>query len=328
LRRRLIANPRAGRGSPALFQALASGGHPFGDTDVVVTTFPGEAALLARKAVEDDVDVVLVAGGDGTMNEVASALVGHGTALGVLPTGSGNGLARVLGIPLGLRDALRALGSAEVRLMDTGVLNGHPFVNVAGAGLDAAVGSAFQDRGASGGGRGLWPYFELGIRKAWAFEARRIRIETDAEVIESRALIVAFANGRQYGGGAVIAPGALLDDGILDLVLFEDASFLEALTQVPKLFYGGIESYAAYRHVPVRHAIIRAEDPLGSHRDGEPGDEAVILEVSVVSRALPVLVPKKTLRNPLGPFQAAPDGFPSREGLRYRQAMTGKRAWA
>jgi YegS/Rv2252/BmrU family lipid kinase len=309
MRGRLIANPRAGRRSPALFRALASGGHPFSDIEVVPTTFPGEAEVLARKAVQDGVAFVLVAGGDGTVNEVASGLLGGGTPLGVLPTGSGNGLARVLGIPLDLPDALRALGTAEVRRMDAGLLNGRAFVNVAGAGLDAEVGSAFQARGGKGGRRGLWPYFELGFRKAWGYRPRRIRIEADGAVLEGRALIVAFANGRQYGGGATIAPKALLDDGLLDLVVFEEASFLETLTQVPKLFYGGIESFRAYRHLQVRHAILRAEDALGSHRDGEPAEASATLEVGVKPGGLPVLVPGRTLRNPEGPFRGGEEAI-------------------
>jgi diacylglycerol kinase (ATP) len=298
----LITNPRAGRGRPGLLRALLRAGGHLGEAEFHVTTRPGEAFLFAKEVLNRGSDLVLAAGGDGTVNEVASALVGTKTCLGVIPTGSGNGLGRGLGVPLDVPAALEALRTAEPRPMDVGFVNGRPFFNVAGAGFDAAIGSAFQARGSNGRDRGLLGYFEIGFKEVWNSDSRSILLETDRESIAVRALVVAFANGRQYGAGAVIAPQAFLDDGFLNVVVFEESTTIETLAHVPKLFMDGVESFPAYRHVATRRAVLRTDRPWGHHRDGEPDGEDPVLEVTLGPSALNVLVPARTLRDPSGPF--------------------------
>ena len=302
MRVRAIVNPRAGRGSRRAAEALFRVRGVFEGAEVATTSRPGEARDLARDAAEEGCDVVLVAGGDGTTNEVAWGLLGSTTTLGLIPAGSGNGLGRVLGIPLDPDRALAALASAETRLMDVGFVNGRPFLNVAGAGFDAAVGAAFQARGREGGTRSVFGYLQLGLRKSWDYRAGKVVLEAGGERFEGRALVVAFLNGRQYGGGAVVAPRALLDDGLLDCVIFEETPLLETLANVPRLFLGGIESFRAYRHIAAHEATLMTEKPLEHHRDGEPEAETSRLEVRLESRALRVLVPTKVLLDPAGAF--------------------------
>ena len=182
-----------------------------------LTEGPGHALELARAAVAARAALVCAWGGDGTVNEVARALAGSGTALGIVPAGSGNGLARELGIPWDPAAALDvALGRRE-RVIDVGDIEGRLFVNLAGIGLDAAGRRAVQ-RPARPAGGGSGPYVAIGAREILRYRAREYTIRVGAETWQERALVIICANARQYGGGAVVAPTARPDDGQLDVV--------------------------------------------------------------------------------------------------------------
>jgi len=292
----------------AALDAVRATGSPWGELDVKITGAPGDARHLASDAAADAVDVVLSVGGDGTANEVAWGLMGSRTALGIVPTGSGNGLARVLRIPLRPDAALVALQDAVVRRMDVGLANGRPFLNVAGAGFDAHVGEAFHEWGRSGGRRGLWSYFRLGLPRALSYRASTWTLEAGAGGFAGPAFLVAFVNGRQYGGAAVIAPGARLDDGLLEIVVVEDAPALELIVNSARLFVGGIEGFRRYRRIAAPEAVLVGPAPFGHHRDGEPEPAASRLEVKLEPRALAVLVPRVVAEDPRGPFTAAGQG--------------------
>jgi diacylglycerol kinase (ATP) len=222
-----------------------------------------------------------------------------------VPMGSGNGLARTLGIPLTPDRALATLADAVPRAMDVGMINGRPFLNVAGAGFDAQVGLDFDEHGRRGGRRGLFTYIRLSVACAVGYRAQTWRLEADGQRFEGRAFVVAFVNGRQYGGGAILAPGARLDDGLLDIVVIEDAPWFELTWNALRLFTGSIEGYRRYRHFPAAGAVLTAVSPAPHHRDGEPEDPAPRLEISVQPRALRILVPRATADDPRGPFGPA-----------------------
>jgi YegS/Rv2252/BmrU family lipid kinase len=245
-------------------------------------------------------------GGDGTANEVAGGLLGSSTALGIVPMGSGNGLARTLGLPLRAAPALAALEGGVDRLMDVGQVNGGIFLNVAGAGFDAHVGEAFHQRGRGGRRRGILPYVLLSLKAMPGYRAGSYSVTTAAGGFEGQALIVAFVNGRQYGGGAVLSPGGRLDDGVLEVVVLESAPLLQLLAAAPRLFLGTIERYGGYRRFAVTEAEVRAPAPMLFHRDGEPEPAADTLRVSVLPRALKVRVPRAVAEAPLGPFSPQP----------------------
>jgi diacylglycerol kinase family enzyme len=128
-------------------------------------------------------------------------------------------------------------------------------------------------------------------------------LRAGTETFDGRAYIVAFVNGRQYGGGAVLVPGARLDDGLLDIVVIEDAPALEMAWNAQRLFFGTLAKYRRYRHVPATKATLVAAGPVPHHRDGEPEGPATRLEASILPRALRVLVPRKTASDPHGPFE-------------------------
>ena len=301
---RAILNPRAGVAARAALEAVQGKDTPWGELDLKLTGAPGDARRLASEAAAAGFDVVLTVGGDGTANEAAWGLLGSPTALGIVPTGSGNGLARALRIPLRADAALRTLQDAVVRRMDVGMANGRPFLNVAGAGFDALVGAAFHEWGKGGGRRGVWSYFRLALPRAFSYRAATWTLEAGVggEAFAGPAFLVAFVNGRQYGGGAVLAPGSRLDDGLLEIVVVEDAPAFELLVNVPRLYLGSIERFRRYRRIAAPEAILTGPAPFAHHRDGEPEPAVSRLEVKVVPRALAVLVPRSTATDPMGPF--------------------------
>lgn len=302
MRVRAILNPRAGLKARRAMEALGAGLPSWEPIAVAVTTGPGDAGRLARESAALGLDAVLAVGGDGTVNEVASGLIGTPTALGVIPMGSGNGLARTLGLPLRPEAALGALEHAVVRKMDVGRVNGAPFLNVAGAGFDAAIGEDFHAHGRRGGRRGVFTYVRLSARRVFSYVPETFRLRAGDQSFEGRALVVAFVNGRQYGGGAVLSPRGRLDDGVFEVAVVEAAPAWELLLAAPKLFLGGLEGFRRFRLLPAAEAVLEAEAPFPHHRDGEPEAQVSRLDVRLDRGALHVLVPRATADDPGGPF--------------------------
>jgi YegS/Rv2252/BmrU family lipid kinase len=236
------------------------------------------------------VPLVIAWGGDGTLNEVASVLAFQPAAtIAVIPSGSGNGLARELRIPLDPRAAFDVAFDGRDRVIDAGELDGHLFFNVAGVGLDAEVAHEF----AAGGlvRRGFPRYLAISARKLLTFRPDEHTVVADGEVLRTRALLIAIANGRQYGNGALIAPRARIDDGKLDVVIIADRSPWAALLQVPKLFSGRL---AEGPGVEMRTAVdveVTSARPVVYHVDGEPFVGGASITARVRPAALRMRVP-------------------------------------
>ncbi len=232
--------------------------------------------------------VVVAWGGDGTVNEVATALVGTSAALAVIPAGSGNGLARMLGMP---SNAVRAIGrilNGTDRAIDVGDIDGHPFVNVAGVGFDAHIAAAFAAIGRAR--RGFLRYGAIVLRQLRSYESRTYTVAFDAPddraMTTHRAFLLSFANGRQWGNGAIIAPSAELDDGALEAVVVEDRGRGAVLRSVPRLFAGTIESAPGVSICRIQSAVVRSDGPVLYHADGEPYVGGSSIQVSIRPRAL------------------------------------------
>jgi len=299
-----IANPRAGLAAQRAIQAVEARPGRWPELKLWTTSGPGQARELARTAVEEGFEVVLAVGGDGTANEVAGGLLGSSVAMGVVPAGSGNGLARTLRIPLDAAGALRALSTAVTRRIDVGRINGRPFLNVGGAGFDAAVGQEFHARALRGGRRGVMSYARIAFAMSWTYRCGGFTLEAGSHRFEGGAWLVAFVNGRQYGGAAAIAPGSLMDDGLLEMVVIEEATPLEILAAAPRMYLGGLDRFRRYRRLAASQAVLTGPEPFPHHLDGEPGGPATRLEVTVDPKALNVLVPRSTAEDPRGPFTA------------------------
>ena len=237
------------------------------EADVWLTEGPGHARVLAADAAARGTDSVYAWGGDGTVNEVGSVLAFGDVALAIVPAGSGNGLARALGIPREPGGALRHALRVPERRIDVGEIAGHIFFNVAGVGFDAHIASEFsRDHGQ----RGFRRYARIVTRELFSYSPRPRHVAIEAIVTEHQAFMLTVANGPQWGNGAIVAPGARLDDGLLDLVTVEAPSRLQLVTSVPRLFAGTLDRSPAVTIRKITEARISGAVPLLFHFDGEP----------------------------------------------------------
>jgi diacylglycerol kinase (ATP) len=253
---------------------------------IAMTERPGHARQLAAAAVAERAALLIVWGGDGTINEAGAALVGTSTALAVIPAGSGNGLAGALSVPREPAAALAVALGERSRAIDVGTIAGRPFFNVAGIGFDARIAVLFNQR--AKGTRGRWPYIVIGVREGCRYCAREYRVQLDAERQQVRALLMTFANGSEYGMGARIAPKAQLDDGLLDAVIVEDRPLLARFWDARHLAAGSVHLAPRVTTRQVQKAVVEAEGTLEFHVDGEPGVAHDRLEIGVLPRALTV----------------------------------------
>jgi YegS/Rv2252/BmrU family lipid kinase len=258
------------------------------DANVDVTERAGHARELARAALQSGADLVIVWGGDGTVNEVGSELVGTSAALGLVPAGSGNGLAGGLGIPRSPQAAIATALGTKTMTVDVGMLDDRPFFNVAGIGFDAHIARLFNER--PRGRRGKLPYVVLGVREGCRYKGKEYSLELDGRSHVSRALLIAFANGREYGMGMQIAPGARLDDGVLDACIVEDRPVLARFRDARHLAFGRIDRAPKMVIQPIGHATVASEGDIEYHLDGEPGVAHGRVTISIRAGALKVKV--------------------------------------
>jgi YegS/Rv2252/BmrU family lipid kinase len=258
------------------------------DGEVFVTERGGHARELAHAALRRGTPLCIAWGGDGTVNEVASALAFSSASLGIIPSGSGNGLSREVGIPFDPRAAFEiALGSRE-RIIDAGEIEQRFFFNLAGVGLDARVAHHFAATGLVR--RGFIRYLEVAGSEIFAGSHHEYEIAIDEERRKSHVLLVAIANGRQYGNGAVIAPRARIDDGKLEVVVVDHRSPWAVLRHAPKLFRGTLADLPGVTMTPATRVEISAEQPLVYHVDGEPCAGGSVVSARIRPGALKVRV--------------------------------------
>jgi diacylglycerol kinase (ATP) len=256
---------------------------------VHLTNAAGHGSELARQALASGCSPIVAWGGDGTINEVAARLAGSGTPLGIVRAGSGNGMARELGIPAAPDRAIDvALGSRE-RVVDHGDIDGRPFLNVAGIGFDAAMATAFNRLG--GERRGPVRYARLVAGAFFRYVAARYVIDADGRRVEATALVVAIANLPQYGSNAVIAPNAKPDDGLLDVVIVEDRGAIGRIGLVPRVFDRTMQKAPGVTILQARRVTVRAASPIAFHVDGEPHQGSTSVEARIHAGSLAVRVP-------------------------------------
>jgi YegS/Rv2252/BmrU family lipid kinase len=254
------------------------------DVTIDFTERAGHAAGLGARAVERGAAGVIVWGGDGTFNEAAGALIGTGIPVGLVPAGSGNGLARALGMPWDPAAALARAFDGVPQTIDAGRMAGRCFFNIAGIGFDARVAARFNQR--AKGTRGGWPYIVIGVREGCRYCALDYDVRLDGEAHRYRALIIAFANGREYGLGARIAPDARLDDGLLDAVIVEERGVVARFWDARHLAKGTAHLAPLVTTRKVRRATIECAGEMEFHVDGEPGIARDRIDVEVLPAAL------------------------------------------
>ena len=293
---RFIVNPISGtRGKEAIIrlipQYLSDERFRY---EIVYTERSGHAAQLAQEAAEAGVDIVAAVGGDGTVNEVARALVGTDTALGIVPCGSGNGLARHLCLPVSMKGALNIINQAQTDTFDYGLINGHPFFCTCGMGFDAHVSMLF----AQSGKRGLSTYARMVVTEGLKYDGDTYDvtfIDGDGSTQHRKAFLVTCANAAQYGNNTYIAPGASMQDGLLDVIIIEPIKGVAATKVLMALFTKTIKRnrHVSFFRTRQLHIHRSSEGPI--HFDGDPMVMGADIDIELKPRGLKAIVnPKAT----------------------------------
>lgn len=295
---KVIVNPTAGRGrgqrvAQEVERGLVELGIPFA---LDMTTQPGEAVHLARRAREAGFETVVAAGGDGTVHEVVNGLAQAADAagaevvgrLGVLPIGSGNDMAVMSGVPLRLHEALQRLAQPRTRRIDLGRINDRYFDNSIGAGFEAQV--TVESRKIRRL-RGMLIYLTAIFRALGRYPSPPMRVQWDGGEVYKRILMVSVGNSRRSGGGFYVTPDAIQDDGLLDLGIADALPTWRILGLLPRVMRGTHKSDPAIFLTRTTHIVVECQHPLPVHADGEViYTDAHRLEISVQPRRLEVAV--------------------------------------
>jgi diacylglycerol kinase (ATP) len=270
----VVVNPVAGNGrAPRIWKRVAHALTRRGvaDWDCVTTAGVGHARELAQAAAQAGCERVVAVGGDGTVCEVANGVAGTATAVGIVPTGTGNDSARNLGIPSWRFAAARLALTGPIRAIDLGEIetarSSTYFVNVAGFGFDAEVANRVNALPKLVGG--TVPYVLGVLQTLWQFRSPSMRITLDDRTVDQRVFLLAVANCASYGGGMRIAPDAVPDDGLFDVCIVGDLSWFEVLRLIPKLYSGGHRSHPAVELVRCREVHAQSLVPVSCQADGE-----------------------------------------------------------
>lgn len=259
------------------------------DLIIRVTGYPLHASEIAREAIRDGYKSVIIAGGDGTVNEAARELVNTSTTLGIIPLGSGNGLARDLGIPIDAEKALDIVLQGHTRSIDYGTANGHIFFCTCGFGFDAFISDRFADERK----RGPLGYVRNVLESVVDFKSDEYELMYDGGTIHERAFILTCANTSQYGNEAHIAPGASLDDGMMNVSILKPLNALEIPQTTIQLFTRNIDKNSKMTTLVTQRLQIKRSRPGMMHVDGEPMQAEKEIDVRIFHKGLRVFAPNQ-----------------------------------
>lgn len=292
----VIVNPVAGRGlgmrlvprlEHLVREAIAATTQAC-EVRVALTSVTTDAESLAREAVAHGADLVVAAGGDGTLNGVVNAVAGTSVGIAQIPLGTGNDFARALGVPRSPHEAVRLLRDGRIAQMDVGVADGRRFLNVAGCGFDAAVAEQMNRRRRWLSGT---PAYVLTVLATLArYRPVPMRIRVDETTIETPAMLCAVANGTGYGGGMRIAPEARWDDGLLDVCVVKAVGKLEFLRAFPRVFRGNHTTHPKVIMLRGKTVHVESAWPVPALLDGELAGNTPV-QFAVEPRALRFVVP-------------------------------------
>lgn len=254
--------------------------------EIAVTQYAGHASEIAAKAKDDGVDVVVAIGGDGTVNEVARAIVHSSTALGIIPCGSGNGLARHLLLPLNVRKAIEVINRCKIRQLDYGIINDYPFFCTCGMGFDAFVSMKFAEAGK----RGPITYVENVLREGLKYKPETYTIEDESGTLQYKAFLISCANASQYGNNAYIAPQASMSDGLMDVIIMEPFDVFEAPQISIEMFSKTLDKNSKIKTFRTRHLHIRRDKPGVIHYDGDPVMTGADIDVELKPKGINIIV--------------------------------------
>src|SRR5690554_2133030 len=288
----VIINPVSGTGGKqSIPEKIASAFDPL-KYDVIIrfTGYAGHATEITKSAVEEDFKYVIAAGGDGTVNEIARALVGTPCVLGIIPLGSGNGLARDLNISMTTDKSIETISKGVVRNIDYGIANDHIFFCTCGVGFDAFVSERFADEKL----RGPIGYMKNIFESVIDFKSEEYELTYDGKTIKERAFVVTCANASQYGNEAYIAPNADMEDGKMNVSLIKPINALEMPQTTIQLFTKSLHKNNKVISILTSELVIKRGRSGVMHVDGESIEAGKEINVKIIPKGLHVLAPKKT----------------------------------
>lgn len=288
-----IVNPISGTGKQQEFSKVMDEtlDKSLYESTVVYTAYRGHATLLSRDAI-GKYDMVIAVGGDGTVNEVAKGLINSHCVMGIVPVGSGNGLARHLKIPMRLQDSIQIINQRNIQAIDTATINGEYFVNVAGIGFDAHIAHKF----AVAKKRGPIPYAKLATVEFQRYRGLDYQVFIEGQPHHQKAFLISLANSAQFGNNAYISPHAIINDGLLDVCIMSEFPKVEAGQLAIKLFNKRLDKSKYMKIVRGTQIKIVANENIKGHIDGEPINFPNELDIKINPGSLQVI------HNPNGNF--------------------------
>jgi diacylglycerol kinase (ATP) len=287
---RFIINPISGVGKkgdlPDLIEKYLD--HSKFDYDIVFTEYRKHAKKLAYEASMNGVDIVCAVGGDGSVHEVGTSLIGTQTKLAILPCGSGNGLARHMGIPVNIPKAIECINKEASIRMDTVLVNDKPFLGIGGYGFDAIVAKKFD----SYHKRGFWSYVKLVLREFVRYNPINISVDLNGEIKNMPVVLCTIANASEFGNGFVVSPTSDVTDGKIELCILKPFSIWSAPSVIFRFFRRTSHKSKFAEVIPFQKARIKLSQKI-AHYDGEPFDVRDELNIQVVPSSLNILIGKK-----------------------------------
>lgn len=253
------------------------------------TKYAGHAIELTQNAIKKKMDIVVAVGGDGSVNEVASQLVGTNVLLAIIPGGSGNGFARKLGIPIVKKKALAVINELRSIRVDVGRINNQYFFSNAGVGFEATVVNTFAKTKM----RGLTEYFRTGTMQYFNYDAQQCLIEVGGETIDTKAFQINFSNTGQYGYNIGVTPESDLTDGLLEMSILKDFGRWRVSYMLPVLLVGKAKALGSLEVRTIDRAKLITERPTSIQIDGDPGGQADTIEVDIMRQKLGVIIPEE-----------------------------------
>lgn len=257
------------------------------DVDVHYTEYAGHAILLSEQAIDSGSNIIVAVGGDGTVNEVASPIIGSDVALGIVPMGSGNGLARHLGIPRNIEKALDLVARVNTSLIDTCIVNNKPFISIAGVGFDAHVADLFS----KGTRRGFLGYFHIVANEFLNYIPQKYSLKfDDGTLIKTTALFIALANSNQFGYNTTIAPNATLVDGLMDVCIVRKPEIYRLPIIANLLLLRKLELSPLVKIIKAKEVTITRKNPGVVNIDGEAIKFKKKIRISLKPKSLQIII--------------------------------------
>ena len=283
-----IVNPISGGRSKNGFEEMVRKSLNLSNFDPIISYSekPGHASDLAKEALAQNIKKIIAVGGDGTVNEVAKMLINSDAALGIIPFGSGNGLARHMGISVDPAKAIEQLNSATIKINDAGVINGMPFFCTSGMGFDAHIGKIF----ATLKGRGFIGYVKAVLKEFASYKPQQYKLIVNGVATTKNAFLITFANASQYGNNAYIAPQADVADGKLDVCILKPFPVYSMPALALRVFNKTADKSSFMETMKGTEITIERESSGPIHLDGEPFETGKEIKIEIIPACLKILV--------------------------------------